>query len=194
MKPIHIMAGGPSNTQVRDVSPIICVNKDLYRYPNAKFFLTCDHSFTKSYRKDIEAFKGTKVFVNNLRNDRIRREEIEFYDIVVSSKLHSGFGRTWTEFGTGFNSGFSAVQFAILMGYNEIHMYGIDLNLWTYPDAKSDSHWHSGYSFDRQHNEEVLNKFFGEFKRAIESCEFVDFICHSKTSRLLEIKGVRFEP
>lgn len=187
------MAGGPSNIEVRDVSPVICVNRDIRRYPNAKYFLTCDHSFTMRNRDEISKFKGTKVFVNNLKNDRIKRENIDIYDMVISTDKHSGFGRTWTDFGTGFNSGFSAVQFAILMGYDQIHMYGIDLNRVTNPQAKSETHWHEGYNFPNSHVDEVLDKFFHEFKRAIEESEFVEFICHSSTSRLLTVKGVKYE-
>lgn len=188
------MAGGPSNTKVRDVGPIICVNKDMYRYPDAKYFLTCDHSYTTRYRQDIEKFKGTKVFVNNLKNERIKKESIDFYDMVINSTNHTGFGKTWNTFATGFNSGFCAVQFALLMGYDEIHMYGIDLNRITNKDAKSESHWHEGYNFPNSHWDETFDKFFNEFKRAIEGADFVKFICHSETSRLLSVNGVTYEP
>jgi len=178
---IHIACGGPSATGLIKDRPLITVNRDGFRYPNADYFITCDISFMKhNFTQINKEIKSQRIFVNDATNGRYEMLHLTNFCMFINCHGREGFGRRWDEFNTGCNSGFTAVQFAILMGYTRIHVYGIDL---VYKDNKS--HWHDGYGHERKFNEGRLDVFYNKFKNALNTLDDdIQLISHSDISRL----------
>ena len=60
---------------------------------------------------------------------------------MFKTNVQTGFGLSRKEFCNGDNSGYCAIQFAILAGYKEIYLIGFDLNA-----EKNRTHYHNEYS------------------------------------------------
>lgn len=188
-KEIHISAGGPSHTYIHKFHPNICVNRDILRYLDAEYFVTCDISFSRNYRREISEFSGERIFVNNASGGKVDMDMLEIYDVFINTETHHGFSKKFRGFSSGYNSGFTAVQWALLLGYTEIHLHGIDC-VQTELDGKPHPHWHGGYGHSAKHVDERNEIYFQEFRKAIEATTGVEFVSHSKISRLNEVKNV----
>lgn len=185
-KEIHIACGGPSAQGDLRVSPLITTNKDGWRYPDADYFVTCDISFMKhNFSRIKNEIRSQKIFVNDANNRKYEMLHLTNFSMFINCHSREGFGRRWDEFNTGCNSGFTAVQFAILMGYTRIHVYGLDL---CYKDERS--HWHEGYGHGKVFLKERLNVFYNKFKNALEQLEGVTLVSHSSFSRLNGLPNV----
>jgi len=164
---VFIIGGGPSLAKM-DLSfleheDVICVNKAIDLVKNPKYFITMDYSFfgkIGSSIKNIVHRAQSSHFVLNKQHSYIqningvyvdmrnglRYEGLEHFNSVISSFKEtneiSGFGRNMIEFCHGENSGYCAIQFAILAGYTEIYLLGFDL---IEPANKQQTHFHSSY-------------------------------------------------
>jgi hypothetical protein len=162
---VFIIGGGPSlldfDFSILKDEDTICVNKAIEHITNPTYFLTMDYTFfskTKLSIDDISKKAKSSHFVVNASNLCIQYIDGVFTDtrsnfkydnlnkltsIIVSNDVINnvtGFGLTLNNFANGQNSGFSAVQFAILAGYTEIYLLGFDLS-----DNNGLTHFHSGY-------------------------------------------------
>lgn len=179
------MGGGPSSNYRVYEGPKIVTNMDIARYDDAEYFVTCDITFLKLNSTEIRMFKGTKFFVNDADQKKFERDDLRSIDVFINTIPRQGFGTTWNKVNTGCNSGYTAVQIAILLGFKEIHMHGIDLV------HTERSHWHRGYGHPKHFLEQRFQVFFDKFKESIPNApEDIRFISHSKISRLNEIKRV----
>lgn len=171
---VFIIGGGPSLAKM-DLGfltgeDVICVNKAIDIIKNPKYFITMDYSFfTKigSSVKTIASRAQSSHFVINKQHSyvqningvytdtrhNLRYEGLEHFTSVISSFKEtnniSGFGQNMVEFCHGDNSGYCAIQFAILAGYSEIYLLGFDL---MEPVNKHQTHFHGSYpafSIDR---------------------------------------------
>ena len=171
---VFILGGGPSlqgmNLSFLDKEDVICVNKAIDLVKNPKYFITMDYSFfTKigSSVKTITAKAQSSHFILNKQHSYIQNvggvytdtrnnfiyDGLHYFSSVISSYKEtnaiSGFGQNMTEFCHGDNSGYCAIQFAVIAGYKEIYLLGFDLNE---PANKHQTHFHSSYpdvSIDR---------------------------------------------
>jgi|694.fasta_scaffold06144_8 hypothetical protein len=164
---VFILGGGPSmkdmNLSFLKDEDVICVNKSIDLVRNPTFFITMDYSFfgkvgasvqtiaakAKSSHfvinkghKYIQEINGTYVDVRN----NLRYTGLEHFSSVIESGLtthdRSGFGLSLKEFCHGDNSGYCAIQFAILAGYREIYLLGFDLGN---TNIHSETHFHGAY-------------------------------------------------
>jgi hypothetical protein len=164
---VFIVGGGPSLLDVNlgflNDEDVICVNKAIDLVKNPKYFITMDYSFFNkigSAVKHIVSRAHSSHFILNKQHSYIQdingvytdtKHNIEYADLnrfssVISSYKEtnniSGFGQTLEEFSHGENSGYCAIQFAILAGYTEIYLLGFDL---TENGKLSQTHFHSSY-------------------------------------------------
>jgi hypothetical protein len=208
-KSVYILGGGPSlknfdfsKLEGRDV---IAVNKSIRDFPSAKYFITVDYLFLG--RIDISILRNvtsSKIFVACLhfdymeeQNGRIvdtRRNGIIYdlsdFDVIVKSRRDDGLGFSFNDFRNGLNSGFCALQLAIVLGYEEIRLLGIDLCIMKQQDESFKTHYHEGYNQNTFKFSKKLEKYYNYFCTAILDLEKktdIKIISHSKGSRLNEI-------
>jgi len=85
------------------------------------------------------------------------------FDIIIKSYTMGNFGFRWNDFRNGDNSGFCAVQMAILLGYKDIRLVGMDFNVGNL------SHFHRGYGEPKYKFERKLNEYYRIFSHAIQN-------------------------
>lgn len=134
---------------------VIAVNKSIFYLPLAKYFVTMDYSFLTKIREKYKEFtehKASKIFIVNFTKPYLqdvngaivdtRRNLIyhlrDFHTIIKSHKTDS-FGLDFKDFRNGDNSGYCALQFALLLNYKNIYLLGFDLQ------CQKQTHFHDGY-------------------------------------------------
>jgi hypothetical protein len=200
-KEVFIVAGGPSLSKI-DLSflegrDVICVNKAIDLVKNPKYFITMDYSFfSKIGRtpKDIAELTQSSHFVINKQHSYIQKingfyvdtrhglkyEGLEHFTSVISSVEETseltGFGQNFTDFCHGENSGYCAIQFAILAGYTEIYLLGFDM---FEVQSRDETHFHNDYP-DVQTNK--FNRNLRKYRKYIQ-----DSIVKIKKAKRLKI-------
>lgn len=200
MSEAWVMCGGPSHSYkvaTPKVDTVIAVNKDVFRYTEADYFITMDNRFTiweTETRKIPE--KPVKILVANMADENLRCDKtivdrrwgisysLAPYDMVIKSYSTGGFGTKWNEFSNGGNSGYCGIQLAILLGAKVIHLVGMDLCM-----QNGATHHHGGYDKCRDNYEERFESFFSLLALSIKELSGVTLINHSKASKLKELIG-----
>lgn len=119
MSPWFILATGPSQAQsdvdaVRGLGTVVAVNNAVFMAPWADILYAADPQWWKHYKPDW--FQGERLTFSH----RAR----EFGAKRVPTEDGEGFGRTRVRSGT--NSGFQAVNLAIIRGAETICLLGFD--------------------------------------------------------------------
>ena len=178
---VYIIAGGNSvsdvNLQKLQDGDVIAVNKSILDYPNAKYFITMDHSFLKKLdlkKRVLSGSPATKFFIANLVPEYMEEKNggfndsrwnlqynLRLFDVIIKSRAYEGFGRDWNDFRSGMNSGYCAIQLGIILGYKEIYLIGYDLM------AHQQTHYHGGYGESLEAFNKKLEIYFASLKKAI---------------------------
>ncbi len=174
MRECFVVGGGPSlagfDFQKLAKKDTICVNKSIFEVPNPTYFITTDYSFLSklgSQKKQFEQIKTHKIFVVDTSGDSsVKKSDGQFvdtrfnlqynltmFDQVIQATAKSGFGYSVNDFRTGINSGYCAVQLAVVLGYEVIYVLGIDLLT-----GSNKTHFHEGYG-------ETIPKFNRKLER-----------------------------
>jgi len=163
---IYLIGGGNSVNTIDksklEGKDVMAINKSILDFPNAKYFITIDHSFLKKLdlkKRILANSPATKVFVANLVPEYMEdkgevivdtrwnlKYNLKIFDIIIKSRRKDGLGYEWNDFRNGFCSAYCALQLAILLGYQEINLLGFDMV------AEGQTHYHGGYG-------ESLDKF-----------------------------------
>jgi len=182
-KSCAIIAGGASinkvgvnNLNQLNMAKIVC-NKAILDVPSADYFITIDYTFTKKLgerKKDFDNWKRAKFFVANLHPEYMKKingiytdtrtnlkYDLSDFNVVVESHNKEEFGDTFTEFGNGYNSGFCAIQLALLLGYTQLYLFGFDFV------ATDSTHYHGGYGESVQSFQRKLDTYYSTLKDAI---------------------------
>jgi len=201
---VYIVGGGSSlkNFDFNSLKSedTIVTNASIFDVPNPMCFITVDFSFINKIQNRMKEFNKIdckKVFVADFSkgsliesNGRIRDHIfgidyiLDPFDQVIKAKRSDGFGFTFTDFRTGLNSGYCALQMAILMGYKEIHLLGFDLI------CGDSTHYHDRYPcnirFKRQ-----LQCFYNNFEAGLNQLKVerpeIKIYSRSSISRLNKI-------
>ena len=164
---VFIIGGGPSiknmDLSFLDGEDTICVNKSIDLIKNPTFFITMDYTFFRkigaTIQNVISKAKSSHFIVNRCHSyiqemggtyvdikSNIKYIGLEHFTSVIESKydIHNktGFGLSINEFCHGNNSGYCAIQFAILAGYEEIYLLGFDLGS---IKNHAETHFHNSY-------------------------------------------------
>ena len=154
---VFIVAGGPSlygfDFHRLANQDTIVVNDAVFCVPNPTCFVTMDFTWTLKknihYEKCVdqrdEAFFTKdlqRYFVVGFRGDRLGRTEhgiidkkrgvtydLRLFDKVVYSSKYGGLGRSFDDFRVGSDSGYSAIQLAVVLGYKQIYLLGMDFSV-----------------------------------------------------------------
>lgn len=200
---INIVGGGPS-LKAFDFKSLtnkctIAVNKSIFHVPKCNYFVTVDYTFlNKIRRKSFDAISTTKFFIADFGFPFIKevngvivdsrynlQYDIHGFDALIKAKDHEGIGYTFADFRTGINSGFCALQLAVILNFKKIRLLGIDLN------HQNCTHWHDGYGEHPKIFNSKLDTYFNYFKIGLEKLKQerpgIKVISCSKNSRLNEI-------
>ena len=178
-KSVYIIGGGPSLKdfdfyKLKD-KDIIAVNNAFLNVPWAKYFITMDYTFqNKTHKLKFRNFLGTKIFIANFDNDYLAEKDgkivdtrfnllykLKPFDMIIKSRKSDGIGYSFKDFRNGTNSGFSAIQLAILLGYEEIYLLGFDLT------GTDRTHYHDYYNRNPEKYQPTLDIYYSYFHRAI---------------------------
>ncbi len=157
---IYIVGGGTSLSgfdfsRLADKNTIV-INKSIFDVPNSDYFITMDYTFLSKINNKLSIFNSirtTKVFVADFSSSSMKNingaivdtrfnltYKLDNFDVIVKAYHQKGIGTTFKEFCTGLNSGFCALQLALLLGYKNIYLLGIDLAI------NNKTHYHEGYN------------------------------------------------
>jgi len=178
---------------------VIAVNKAINFLPRADFFITMDYTFLRKINNKPYPFcQADKIFVLNLDADYIMfdnglpvdtrfnlKYELQDFDVVIKSYKTNGIGFKFSDFRNGENSGFCALQFAVIMGFSPIYLLGIDLKC-----AGNNTHFHNGYGEAKSKFEQKLERYYQMFFVALSllktKSQFKVYSC-SPISRLNDV-------
>ena len=198
---IFVIGGGASLIgfdfdRLRD-KDTIAVNMAVLDVPNPTYGITADSTIFRKvqegYFKEVET---TWVLVTNPNHCTMKWKDGKFVhkngfvynlfcmNMIIRNADVEGIGFTFNNFKTGYNSGFSGFQLAVLLGYKKIYLLGFDLV------SGTQCHYHNRYkgrkikkeSFDRYYNNFVL-----ALKRIKEDTDIEVFSCSpiSKLNKMI---------
>jgi len=180
---VFIIGGGPSLknfdfNRLKEEDTIV-TNVAVFDVPNPNYFITVDYTFLKKMvcgrLFKFSRLNIPKIFVADLHYDFMKEIDDTIVDLqhrivydlsvfnkVIKAKREDGIGYTYDDFRTGLNSGYSAFQLAVILGYKEIYLMGIDLA------PQRDTHYHRLYSKSKSSFDKLLKKYCGFFRQGIE--------------------------
>jgi hypothetical protein len=179
-----IVGGGPSLegfdfSILKDVDTI-AINQAVFDVPNPNYFVTMDYSFLLK-SKDISQIQTNKIFILNKVPKYIQESEgrvvdiryeytydLSKFDMIIKSKNSYGLGGNFGTFVHGNNSGFCALQLALLLGYDDIYLLGIDL-----VSNRGKTHYHNSYGHCADGFEKTLHEYYAGFKLAAGQLGFL---------------------
>jgi len=200
-KSVYIIGGGNSlkgfDFEKLRNEDTISVNKSASYVPNLDYFITMDFTALKKIQ-DLKKCKATKIFIANFTEPYIEEKDgkiqdtrfgliykLEDFDVVIKSRDKEYFGLTFNDFRHGCNSGYCALQLAIILGYKEINLLGIDLI------AGEGTHFFEGYGEGIKSFNKKLDIYYSYFTQGIlafyDKHLNVNIYNCSKNSRLDEI-------
>lgn len=201
-----LIVGGGYSLQNFDFNKLkdkttIAVNKSASYIPNLDYFITMDFTALKKI-KSIKNILATKIFVANLSVPYLQEVDgrivdtrfnlvykLEDFDIVIKSRNKETFAWQWKNFSHGANSGYCALQLAILLGYKNIYLLGIDLI------SGKETHFHNGYGESKEGFNKKLEQYYNYFYNSLiilkETITDVNIVSCSPVSKLNNI--LRYE-
>ena len=142
---IYIIGDGPSLkefdfNQLKGLDTI-AVNVAALDAPDPTYCITADSGqFRKLCEGFYDSINTTWVVVTNPNHSAMKWKNGRFQhvssnyvynlltpNIVIKNAGTEGIGFSFNDFRTGYNSGFYALQLAVLLRYKRIHLLGIDL-------------------------------------------------------------------
>ena len=170
-KSCYIVGGGPSlssfDYSLLDGKDVIAVNQAFFHVPKPKYFITMDYTWVtkngidgnrvgkaKKRRQFMES-SAQKVFVIGFSGERLEvlddrhvvdhqfgmLYDLTTFDRVVHVSAYGGMGQSYQDFRCGSDSGYSALQLAVIEGYTEIHLLGFD-----FCATAQGTHYHNEYA------------------------------------------------
>jgi hypothetical protein len=178
---VFVVGGGPSLKGfdffcLSNVNTIV-VNNAVFDVPNPKYFITVDYTFIRKVGRDkLKAAPSSKFFVVDRSYESIRKingkyvdtrfglvyEDLDIFDHIVESYRQDEFGYRFDDFRTGLNSGYCALQLAIILGYKNIYLLGFDLNV-----SGAKTHFHGGYGESPEIFLPKLNTYLDKFREGL---------------------------
>ena len=167
----------------------IAVNMAALDVPNPTYCITADSTIFRKvqegYFKEVDT---TWVLVTNPNHCSMKWQDGKFVsnhgfiynlfcvNMIIRNADVEGIGFDFKDFKTGYNSGFSGFQLAVLLGYKKIYLLGFDLA------SGYQCHYHDRYK-GRKIKTETFHKYHKNFiialKRIKEETDIEVFSCSS---------------
>jgi len=186
----YIVGGGPSlmdfDFSILKDQDTIVVNQAIFQVPHAKYFITMDYTWllksevltTAVRRNQFTKHPAEKFFILALEENRLvpidefhcidkkfgLHYDLSLFDNVIRSLKHGGMGTTLQDFHSGSDSGFSALQLAVILGYKKIYLLGFD-----FCTLNSETHFHQDYeNYPVSNYQKKLDEFLGLYPSALQ--------------------------
>jgi len=186
---VFLVGSGPSlhnfNFKVLKNEDTICVNSSVFDVPRANFFITKDYFFLRKYLINCLHSKSNgakiwnsvvKIFVACYVGGSLQDINDEIVDVshkinydlcpidwVIKNDKQHGIGLSLNDFRCGVDSGYGALQLAVLLGYKEIFLAGYDMC------AQKKTHYHDRYGKrDVEDFQKKLDGYFQFYVRAFQ--------------------------
>ena len=187
---VFIVGGGPSikdiNLSKLSVEDTITVNCAVFDVPNPTFFVTKDYTFLIKASSILRLGKrrrhemidqwnsARRIFVACFSGGDLQEiggvitdtkynlaYDLSSMDEVIKTDKRVGIGRTMDDFHAGGDSGFSALQYAIVKGYRKIYLIGYDMVV------QGGQHYHKWYSREKSQFQKTLDKYLRMYERVL---------------------------
>lgn len=183
-----IIGGGPSlkgfDFSQLEGEDVIVTNAAISYVKHAKYFVTMDYQILSKISNIFEKAKSKNcetIFVANFAREYMKFQnghiidirnrqaykQVHLFDHVIRSTgfthPNKGFGDNWDEFQNGRNSGFCAIQLALLLGYKEVYLLGFDMGI-----TKRATHFHTGYRQTTSRFAKNLQTYLTLFKQTLK--------------------------
>lgn len=163
-----IVGGGPSlqdfNYEILEGKDVIVVNQAIWKVPNAKYFITMDYTWlskskiqgigSAGNRDQFIQHPAKKYFVIAFSGERLGcvddfhyvdklhklNYDLTLFDEVIKVFKYGGMGFSLKEFHCGSDSGYSALQLAVALGYKTVYLLGLDFCV-----SGESTHYHTDY-------------------------------------------------
>lgn len=207
---VYVIGGGPSlkdfDFSVLVDKHTIAVNKSIFHIPNPNYFISVDYTFLRKVdRKTFNSIPVKKFFVADFSHSFLREVNKQItdtrynmiynlrdYDLLIRAYKQEGIGYSFKEFRTGRNSGFCALQLAVVLGFKKIYLLGLDLN------KQEITHYHGGYGESPNSFNSKLDEYYDYFRIGLEQLQRersdIQVISCSPSSRLnniLQYKSIK---
>lgn len=205
---VYVIGGGPSlrgfNFRQLKGHDTIVVNKAIYHVSKPKYFITMDYTFLRKI--NFSSFKNiqcTKVFITSVGSKYIKvrgskivdirynipYDDLCFFNMIINSVKSDYFSKEFCDFRNGMNSGYCAIQLALLLGYDTINLLGFDLRC----DGEQ-THFHEGYGGGQKFRQR-LNIYISKFEQAFSKLpkEFENRIV-SRTKNSILNRYIKYKP
>lgn len=201
-RPVYVVGGGVSLRgfsfhRLKDLDTI-AINEAVRDVPHPTYSITADSGTMRKCQDGyFNGIETTWVWVTNpdhcsmkWNNGRFKHVKSGYiYNLFTPNMLIrnngvDGIGKTFSDFKTGYNSGFCGFQLAYLLGYGPIYLLGFDLR-----GEGGQTHYHDRYQ-EKRINQDRLDLYFNNFMKALRVIEKetdVQVISCSESSRLNEI-------
>lgn len=183
---VFVVGGGPSLLDI-DLKTIkgkdvISVTHSIYHLDNPTFHISVDYCFYACFGQFLPEFEKKKTFklfvaseINNNyeyskerllhKGDDIDYKLIHLTNGVIKSAVHSPFSKTLKNkmFANAYNSGYSGIQLAYILGYKRIYLLGYDM---TKINGKAQAFYDNNRIGDKKYHEHYW-EYFAAFKEAL---------------------------
>lgn len=182
--PCFVVGGGTSlegfDFSVLKNKTTVVSNKAIFDVPNPDYFISTDYTFLNYLKKESRYTEWLKVnclkfFVVNCISDVIQMingqitdtrynlaYELQDFNRIIICKSAKSIGYNFDNFNSGYNSGFSSFQLAVILGYNPIYLLGMDMT------CGNDTHYHKGYGKSKSRFDKNLVNYYPHFKHVLE--------------------------
>ncbi len=182
----YIVGGGPSikgqNLNSLSTQKTIAVNKSVFSLTNPTYFITKDYTIIRKLdARRLKLIPCARFFVVSMFSSYVKsvggvitdtRANVRYtsiydcFDTIILSTKEEGIGTTFRDFRAGNNSGYSALQLAIVLGFTNIYLLGIDLTV-----EKGYTHFHQGYGESYNSFVPKLLEYQATFTRGLQLIE-----------------------
>ena len=135
-EPVFLVGGGPSlklfNWRLLDDKQVIAINRSFQKLPHATIVYFSDERFFNWYKDSLLEHGGHLISVAK----RIDHDRVHKFKRVGRSGLSLKMGSLCT----GNDSGYAAINLAVLFKAKTIYLLGYDMCF-----SGKRSHWHDGY-------------------------------------------------
>lgn len=182
--PCFVVGGGPSLkgfdfSVLKDKTTVVS-NKSIFDVPNPNYFVSTDYTFLNYLKKENKYRNWLKInclkfFIVNCISDVIQMVngqitdtrynlayELQDFNRIIICKSAKSIGYDFENFNSGYNSGFSAFQTAVILGFNPIYLLGMDMT------SDNETHYHQGYQKSKSQFEKNLSNYYPHFKNVLE--------------------------
>ncbi len=119
--------------------------------------------------------------------------DLKDFNHIIICKSAKSIGFDFRHFNSGYNSGFSSLQYAIIKGFNSIYLLGIDMY------STNETHYHMGYGKNRNQFNQNLKNYCSHFidilqklKKERPDIKIISCSPNSKLNKVIDYQPIKY--